>query len=186
MLLMIVATTVACLSVPRPSISAATIAKTSSPSTTVPVSSTKIARSASPSRAIPSCALCGAHGLLQTFGVHGAAPAVDVGSIRAGAHDHHAGSQLAQQLRTDPIRRAVGTVDDDLEPGQGAMLRKAGLEELLVSRGGILDRERPVRCRPPVGCASAALPLRTSRSISSSTSSGSLKPLGAKNLMPLS
>ena len=85
----------------------------------------------------------GAHGLLETFGMHGAALAVDVGSVRASAHDHHAGSQLAQELRTDPIRRAVGTVDDDLQPGQGANAPEAGLEGLLVSRGGILDRRDP-------------------------------------------
>ncbi len=55
---------------------------------------------------------------LQVLGVRGPAAVVDVEAIGLGVQGHHLGAQQPQRLGSRAVGRAVGAVDDDLEPVQ--------------------------------------------------------------------
>ena len=167
------------------------MAMMASPSTTWPFSSARMTRSASPSSASPRSAPVLADRPGHPLGVHRAAAVVDVLPVRLDAERDDLGAQLLEDRRGDLVGGPVGAVDHDGQPVERQLRGEERLEEDDVAADGVVDalgladaarRWGAARGSP----APSADPPSTSRSISSSSSSGSLKPSREKNLMPLS
>jgi hypothetical protein len=158
-----------------------------SPSTTVPVSSTRMRPIGV---AVERDADVGAHALDlggHLLGVQRATAFVDVAPVRLDAQGDDLRAQLLEHARRDLISSAVRAVDDDLDAVEGELLGEGVLEELHVAPARVLDAHG-LADGARLGAATAA----AGRDVGDAALEigldlvGSLKPSAAKILMPLS
>ena len=79
------------------------------------------------------------HRLLQPFGMHGAAPGIDVHPVRLVADHPDGRAQLAQDFRRDLVGGAVGAIDDDPQPLKIQIPGQGAFHELDVPPLGVVD-----------------------------------------------
>ena len=79
------------------------------------------------------------HGRDQGLGMGRAKAVVDVPAVGTAADGHHLGPQLVQHGRCNLVGRAVGGIDDDLQPAQGEAGVDRALAELDVAPLRIAD-----------------------------------------------
>ena len=181
---MTVTTTASPASRPRSWRSMANMAMRWSPSTSPPVSSTARTRSASPSKARPTSGTELDHRDGELGGVGRAAPRVDVAAVGVGVEHLDLGAEPAQPVGGGGRRRAVGAVDDDVQPieRRPSSDATASSSQARLPGAGVVGRRRPAG--GPADPTESSPSSRTRAR--SSTSSVSLRPPAAKNLMPLS
>ena len=139
-----------------------------SPSISSPFSSAISSRSASPSSAMPRCAPCSTTWAQRYSGTVEPQPRLMLKPSGDDADRDHLGAQLPQHRRRHAVGGAVGAIDHDLQAVQPQAAGKAGLGDLDVAPGGVVQprgaAERRRRRQAIGSCRWPSAPRSRSRS----------------------